>query len=69
MEGCKEEGIPAFGTLWDFVRTSHTDFILQPLIFASDSNWLGLTGTLRIHVFIHAILYLEQKGERSTSLR
>lgn len=21
MEGCKEAGIPAFGTLWDFVRT------------------------------------------------
>lgn len=20
MEGCKEAGIPAFGTLWDFVR-------------------------------------------------
>lgn len=21
MEGCKEAGIPAFGTLWDFVRS------------------------------------------------
>lgn len=22
MQGCKEAGIPAFGTLWDFVRCS-----------------------------------------------
>lgn len=23
MQGCKEAGIPAFGTLWDFVRVFH----------------------------------------------
>jgi len=28
MQGCKEAGIPAFGTLWDFVRVDFTSFWL-----------------------------------------
>ncbi|KAF8497083.1 hypothetical protein F5888DRAFT_1614018 [Russula emetica] len=29
MQGCKEAGIPAFGTLWDFVGVAFTTFLLR----------------------------------------
>ncbi len=39
MQGCKEAGIPAFGTLWDFVGVA---FAIFPLLETDDVQQVNI---------------------------
>jgi hypothetical protein len=58
MQGCKEAGIPAFGTLWDFVGVFFFFFwLLQRLTLTSErSNRFSGCYLIRVLFFSHTLL-------------
>ena len=51
MQGCKEAGIPAFGTLWDFVSViTGYSALFRPL----DDRFFTVSAAQREHSFAHA---------------
>jgi hypothetical protein len=51
MEGCKEAGIPCFGTLWDFVRLSYFCIHKLRLTVASVKEHKLFLDTTNLHIY------------------